>query len=262
MKIKHWCDPAKGPGGGWDHFLHVPPDEYAIYCAIMREFVPGISVMDLAAGAINGNGWQYDRNRTVTVMTHWTGRHYIQGNHCWSHCAWVFDDAFARAMATDIDVPLVPIPHDEMAGWYRCCACGLVVHDPKEASCSKSCPVCEVLEAEFEERHGSNDRLRFASNRMYGADPNRKSVFNPNRSYDAAEGPGDETTTDDMSALMVLADQHNTVARAPPSRHRTRSRWAPVCTRRSSRPCHAVNIRSKRVMASSSTPGRPSRTRT
>lgn len=201
IHFNYWCAPAR-KGQGWDHFL-CAKESYAAFAASERAVQPDISVMALVAKGLKGEGWK-EPVRYAYVKTHWKGFHYIQGGHCWSHKAWVFNEDVAAVLDTGVAVRLVDLPRAQLRGWYRCTLCGLVVHDPECPSCSKSCPVCEVIETarDAAEWVSSNDHLR------------------PVRMYDFGEpfdevdeGPGDETTTDNINELVSRSDKHIAIMR-------------------------------------------------
>lgn len=203
IHFRYWCDRSK-QGDGWDHFLQAA-DSYAAFAAKTRAEQPGVSVMSLVAQGLVGNMWR-DKERYATPMTHWTGFHYLQGGHCWSHMDWRFNEEVATALDRGERVLLTSIPVNDMRGWYRCTLCGLVVHEPECPSCSMSCPVCEIIESEAAPADArwvsSNDYLRFGHSREYG------------QPYDEVdEGPGDETTTDNMNELVNRANKHTTISR-------------------------------------------------
>lgn len=201
IHFDYWCDPAK-KGPGWVHFLRAK-ESYATFAVSERAAMPDISVMALVAKGLKGEGWK-EPTRYAHVKTHWTGFHYIQGGHCWSHKDWVFNEDVAAALDRGETVELVDIPVEQMRGWYRCTLCDLVVHDPECPSCSKSCPVCEIVEAERDVAAwvSSNDHLRFVRTYDFG------------QPFDEAdEGPGDETTTDNVNELVSRAGKHTTITR-------------------------------------------------
>lgn len=204
IHFDYWCDPAK-TGQGWDHFLRAK-ESYAAFAANERAAQPDISTMALVAKGLKGEGRQAPIQYAL-AMTHWTGFHFLQGGHCWSHMSWQFNEGVAAALDRGECVRLTPISDSELRGWYRCTLCGLVVHDPECPSCSKSCPVCEVIESETAPADvyhvSSNDHLRFMRRREYG------------QPYDGTqEGPGDESDTDHVAELLRRARLHINITRA------------------------------------------------
>lgn len=202
MKFGYTYDSVTGK-----HLLRVP-EEYKAYCVEQRSRYR-IDVLSLAAGAINGPS-RYARDRAVTVCTIFTGRHFLQGElpAVNEQMCWLFDETVAYAMETRAVVELTPVPYEEIRGWYQCRVCGLVAHDPHCPSCSKSCPVCEVMEAERAPNHkqwiNSNDHLRFGPVDEFGhIQPSARGLL---------DGPLDETGCEDMSELLRRAEAHGFIA--------------------------------------------------
>jgi len=117
IHFRYWCDRST-QGNAWDHFLQAA-DSYPAFAAKTRAEQPGISVMNLVAQALAGDGWA-EKERYAVPMTHWTGFHYLQGGHCWSHMDWRFNEEVAAALDRGERVQLTSIPVNEMRGWYRC----------------------------------------------------------------------------------------------------------------------------------------------
>ena len=189
------------PGDVYDYYLHIPP-EYAEYAKEQKAADPERTSLDIAATAMKTFAGPY----APYVMTHWAGINYLTGE-IWPYHQCAFDEAVAKAMETQDKVLLTKLPDETLRGWYICRACNLIVHDPLDWSCSKSCPVCEAAAVMHGERGESNDRLRFRHSYRYGVEP-KANAFDPNRAYDGLAATQVKDVPDTYSLLMIEANKH------------------------------------------------------